>query len=218
MAESDDTNQTARDAMDDSRRHERPRCGARNRRGQPCGRFPVPGRRRCRFHGGHAKRGADSPNFVHGRRSRLPDLLTTLEQYGRDANLRAIHIGLGTLSRGIEEAAALAATLPNAAERRRAERRVAALLVDQTKVLNGEAARHRMLGQTLTPNQISGFLRAMAQAVRDVTERLDGQTLHREHFMALLRARWKEVAQQFRAVHLTVDPTRGATDEGDHVH
>jgi hypothetical protein len=33
-------------------RKDRPRCGARNRQGQPCAVRVVPGKRRCRFHGG----------------------------------------------------------------------------------------------------------------------------------------------------------------------
>jgi len=35
-------------------RGDRPRCGAKTRRGEPCRRLPVPGRARCRNHGGHS--------------------------------------------------------------------------------------------------------------------------------------------------------------------
>jgi glucans biosynthesis protein len=47
------------------------RCGARNRRGMPCGCPALKGRKRCRLHGGHSP-GAPLGNryaYVHGLRS-----------------------------------------------------------------------------------------------------------------------------------------------------
>ena len=41
----------------------RPTCGARNRKGQPCCNKVVPGKRRCRFHGGLST----GPRTVEGR-------------------------------------------------------------------------------------------------------------------------------------------------------
>jgi hypothetical protein len=46
-----------------------PRCGARNRAGQPCQCPAISGRRRCRLHGGlsrGAPRGTRNGNFKHG--------------------------------------------------------------------------------------------------------------------------------------------------------
>lgn len=34
------------------RRHTRPRCGAKTRRGTPCRCSALPGKRRCKYHGG----------------------------------------------------------------------------------------------------------------------------------------------------------------------
>src|SRR5690606_35293513 len=52
------------------------RCGAKTRAGTPCRQHPVPGRERCRVHGGLTLRGADHPNHKTGRWSK--DLPTRL--------------------------------------------------------------------------------------------------------------------------------------------
>ena len=54
--------------------HERARCGAQNRAGEPCKLPPATGRTRCRFHGG-ANPGPGPKNLnavTHGAYSRLP--------------------------------------------------------------------------------------------------------------------------------------------------
>jgi hypothetical protein len=46
-----------------------PKCGARTRAGTPCQRPAIPGRKRCRWHGGlslGAPRGAKNGNFRNG--------------------------------------------------------------------------------------------------------------------------------------------------------
>jgi hypothetical protein len=46
-----------------------PRCGARNRAGEPCGCPAIRGRSRCRLHGGHspgAPKGNANGNFKTG--------------------------------------------------------------------------------------------------------------------------------------------------------
>src|SRR5689334_15221393 len=45
------------------RRRERPKCGARNRQGEPCAVRGEPGKARCRFHGGLST----GPRTVEGR-------------------------------------------------------------------------------------------------------------------------------------------------------
>lgn len=70
-------------------------CGAKTRSGHPCKLPPVPGRTRCRFHGGASLAGVASPTFKHGRYSQYmpkamlvdyqaglqdPDLLELTEQ------------------------------------------------------------------------------------------------------------------------------------------
>ena len=47
------------------------RCGAKNRQGNPCQKWPIRGRNRCRNHGGKSLRGVDSPSFKNGRHSKL---------------------------------------------------------------------------------------------------------------------------------------------------
>lgn len=47
-----------------------PRCGAKNRSGQPCKRRPTPGSNRCNLHGGKSLKGAAHPNYKHGRNSK----------------------------------------------------------------------------------------------------------------------------------------------------
>jgi hypothetical protein len=45
------------------RRRERPKCGARNRQGEPCAVRIEPGKARCRFHGGLST----GPRTIEGR-------------------------------------------------------------------------------------------------------------------------------------------------------
>jgi hypothetical protein len=61
-----------------SEAHEKMRCGAKNRAGLPCQRWPLAGRRRCRLHGG-CSTGPKTPEglariiaarTIHGRRSK----------------------------------------------------------------------------------------------------------------------------------------------------
>jgi hypothetical protein len=47
------------------------RCGAKNRQGNPCQKWPIKGRNRCRNHGGKSLRGMDSPSFKNGMHSKL---------------------------------------------------------------------------------------------------------------------------------------------------
>ena len=47
------------------------RCGAKNRQGNPCQKWPLKGRNRCRNHGGKSLRGVDSPSFKNGKHSKL---------------------------------------------------------------------------------------------------------------------------------------------------
>jgi hypothetical protein len=42
-------------------------CGAKTRGGGPCKRFPCPGKRRCRLHGGKTPCGIASPHFKTGK-------------------------------------------------------------------------------------------------------------------------------------------------------
>lgn len=42
------------------------KCGAKNRRGEPCRKWTMKGRTRCRNHGGASRTGMMHPNFRHG--------------------------------------------------------------------------------------------------------------------------------------------------------
>ncbi len=41
-------------------------CGAKNRRGEPCRKWTMRGRTRCRNHGGASRTGMLHPNYQHG--------------------------------------------------------------------------------------------------------------------------------------------------------
>ena len=47
------------------------RCGAKNRNGNPCQKWPLNGRTRCKNHGGKSLRGVASPSFKNGRYSKM---------------------------------------------------------------------------------------------------------------------------------------------------
>lgn len=41
-------------------------CGAKNRSGLPCQKYPVQGGKRCQLHGGKSLSGKAHPNYKHG--------------------------------------------------------------------------------------------------------------------------------------------------------
>jgi hypothetical protein len=65
------------------------KCGAKNRQGDPCQRWALEGRTRCRLHGGKSLVGAACPHFRGGRYSRyVPERLRArYEQAEGDAEL-----------------------------------------------------------------------------------------------------------------------------------
>ena len=74
-----------------------PRCGARNRAGQPC-RAPAMRNGRCRLHGGHSLGGPASATYRHGRftqdaiaeRREVTDLLRRSKETLRVASFREL--------------------------------------------------------------------------------------------------------------------------------
>jgi hypothetical protein len=79
-AESEDDGMTSGYPMNDEQSHERLTCGAKTRSGTHCKRAPVPGRNRCKLHGGATLQGAAVPHFKSGRYSKyMPGRL--LERY-----------------------------------------------------------------------------------------------------------------------------------------
>lgn len=68
-------------------------CTARSKRtGEPCKRYPTPGRQVCRFHGGHQPRGLASPHWKDGRYSKaMPKgMHAAYERARRDPELIAL--------------------------------------------------------------------------------------------------------------------------------
>lgn len=67
-------------------------CGAKTRSGKPCKRGPVPGRKRCKLHGGASLAGPLSPSFKHGRHSKyMPKgMAERYEEALRDPNLTSL--------------------------------------------------------------------------------------------------------------------------------
>lgn len=62
---------------------QRKKCGAKKRRGRGrCDRWAIPGRDRCRFHGGTVPRGPDSPHWRDGKHAK-DDYPTIAEQHAQ---------------------------------------------------------------------------------------------------------------------------------------
>lgn len=80
-------------------------CGARNRAGEPCRNSPSFGRRRCRFHGGHALVGASHPRFKDGRYSRyLPrDLAQRFQASLHDPSLLSLREDVSLIDARLEQ-------------------------------------------------------------------------------------------------------------------
>lgn len=91
--------------MNGSQSHERRTCGAKTRSGHPCKLPPVPGRDRCRFHGGAQRRGINHHNTKHGRYSK--DIPTRLQARYLDAisdpDLLALNSEIGLVDTRIAE-------------------------------------------------------------------------------------------------------------------
>jgi hypothetical protein len=68
------------------------KCGARNRQGEPCQRWALAGRTRCRLHGGKTLVGTASANFRTGRYSAYlpPRLRERYEQAADDPELLSL--------------------------------------------------------------------------------------------------------------------------------
>lgn len=65
-----------------------PKCGAKTRAGGVCAKPPVPGRTRCRMHGGNSPAGPAAANWRDGKRSKYVD---ALPRHYREAYLRAVN-------------------------------------------------------------------------------------------------------------------------------
>lgn len=74
-------------------------CGAKNRKGGRCGSPPVPGRTRCRLHGGASLQGAAAGQFKHGRYSRhMPKaMLERLREASSDPELLSLRQEIAVL-------------------------------------------------------------------------------------------------------------------------
>src|SRR5262249_24598428 len=78
-------------------------CGAKNRSGGTCKLHPVPGRRRCKFHGGMSPVGIASPHYKHRRYSRAmkhlaKDLALSYKRAVHDRELTSLRSELALLS------------------------------------------------------------------------------------------------------------------------
>lgn len=104
-------------------RSEAKKCGARTRAGSPCERYPVPGRTRCRLHGGRRCRASLTPGisrYKHGEYSR--DLLARLEarrRWQRERERRQIEKAGQRYARLIEQIEQDYQTVLQAAQRRK---------------------------------------------------------------------------------------------------
>lgn len=89
----------------------RKRCGAKKKDGKPCRRWPMKGRKRCKFHGGATPRGTKSANFKHGRyaEEQVTDLFHRIDELAGDPRLFDLRRDAATIQYRIDE---LLRTLP----------------------------------------------------------------------------------------------------------
>lgn len=77
------------------------RCGAKNRQGNPCQRWPLAGRTRCRLHGGAAGSGRPPTTFLY--RKHLPtDQHATFDQAKVDSLDDEIRLAKSNLDAALE--------------------------------------------------------------------------------------------------------------------
>jgi hypothetical protein len=81
-------------------------CAARTRNGQPCRRYRLAGRSRCRLHGGLSLIGPASPAWRHGRYSKIAfryGISQAYEDARNDPNLLSLRNSIAVLELRIEE-------------------------------------------------------------------------------------------------------------------
>jgi len=84
----------------------KPKCGAHSRRtGQPCKKYPIKGRTRCKYHGGKSPIGIAHKNFKHGKLcAYLPDrLVNNFINACNDPNLLELRSELGLVDSRVLE-------------------------------------------------------------------------------------------------------------------
>lgn len=93
-----------------------PLCGKVYPDGHICRSHPVTGRKRCRFHGGHAKQGPEHPNYKHGKRVQraynLPTLATLTRQFMEDPEYLSLAREIAMLRGLLEQSAVRMDSLP----------------------------------------------------------------------------------------------------------
>jgi len=80
-------------------------CGALTRAKTPCARPPVPGRTRCKLHGGASLRGIEHPRFKTGRHSKVIPLrlAATYQEKLEDGEILSLVPDIALLDTRIEE-------------------------------------------------------------------------------------------------------------------
>lgn len=145
-------------------------CGAKNRQGSPCQKFPLRGRTRCRLHGGLTPRGIASPHFKTGRYSNyLPDrLVSDYERLAGEAGSLDFREELAVVEARLSE---LMCELHTVTERSDEERQVWKLIREfimlRRTLVIAEVKGLKETGQMISKEQLMILLAAFTSVIRD---------------------------------------------------
>lgn len=175
-------------------------CGARVRSGGTCRKPPVPGRRRCRFHGGLSPRGVEGGSYRHGRYSKytreaLGELVAEFEADDRPldtsdeiALMRALLADFTSRYEEIREAL-LAWNVEEARKGRAARPARVPELLDALPLLDAisratKRERDTRVATGVSREALARIVTAMREVVSSVCDEADADEI---------LARWKEI-------------------------
>lgn len=148
-----------------------PRHGTR----EPCRNYVAPGASRCRFHGGHNRKGADHPNYRSGKFSAyLPERLRQRYLDGEtDEELLSVRAEIALVTTRIGE---------RCGELGRGEdsetwKEIADLVLTRTRLVDSEVAQMKLTQQFISAAEAMTLILAVADSVRRHCH--DGDTVKR---------------------------------------
>ena len=158
----------------------RKKCGAKNRSGNPCGKWPSKNRSRCALHGGKSLVGVSSPAYKNGRYSNsLPrGLREKYEATLNDPNLLTLEAEIRLLDVQLAEWTGL---LQDGGENTEAWARVIVAIEARRKLLESEMKRVHADSQSMPGEQllvlIDFLCDTMRQAVFNHTDSATGRKI-----------------------------------------
>jgi hypothetical protein len=194
----------------------KPRCGANLRRkpGKTCQSTVLYPNGRCKLHGGGSRAGVGHHAFKHGRfSSRIPAAWGDLDGKLNDPDLRSIALDLVALDHRMGEILERVGTLKGDAAKARAMEEFAGLSERRSNLIDAESRRLERGQSSIPEAQARTLLRAMAIAVKEAAEGMDGTLFNAAAFLADLQQRFDRLTGRSRLRVIQATPAGPAAGE-----